>query len=260
MGRHATMPAVTVALTLVILAAVIGATLAGGSVPLRFEAHSRLFLSFSAGTLVGLALVELIPEGLHALAGDPHRKLLAVLAAFLFTLLLDKLHVLHPHPHAMDASCPDHDHSHPPLAMHGAVGLLLHSAVDGVALAAAVQQSFAAALAVGLALAAHKFADGLTTVSLVLSHHHGRSQAVRLLLANAGALLLGFAAGTSFLVADESLAWLLLTMAGFFLYLGATDLIPAVTRTPCRKRDVLATALGMAAVAAISFLAHQMPG
>lgn len=243
-------------LGLVILAAVIASTLVGGWVPLRFQAHSRLLLSFSAGTLVGLALVELIPEALHHARGDPHTGLLAVLGAFLLTMLLDKLHVLHPHPHAMAAACPDHEHTHPPLAMHGAVGLLIHSAADGVALAAAVQQSLAAALAVGLALAAHKFADGLTTVSLVLSHHHGKVQAVRLLVGNAAALVLGFLAGLVLLVTDESLAWLLLVMAGFFLYLGATDLIPAVTRPACRKRDVLATAAGMAAVAAISFLAH----
>lgn|GEM_PF-548078 len=244
------------ALALLILAGVLAATLAGGAVPLRYEAHARVFLSFSAGTLVGLALVELIPEGLHAPAADPHDKLLVVLGAFLFTMLLDKLHVLHPHAHGMEANCPDHEHTHPPLAMHGAVGLLVHSAVDGVALAAAVRQSLSVAAAVGLALAAHKFADGLTTVSLVLAHHHRRAQAVRLLLGNAGALVAGFAVGLVLLVGDDSLAWLLLVMAGFFLYLGATDLIPAVTRPACRKRDVLATALGMAAVAAVSLLSR----
>lgn len=239
-----------------LLLAVIGATLAGGAVPLHWERHSRLLLSFSAGTLVGLALMELIPEALLSLGGDPHARLLVVLGAFVLTMLLDKLHILHPHSHAMDAVCPEHDHSHPPLAMHGAIGLLIHSVVDGVALAAAVSQSLGAALSVGLALTTHKFADGVTTVSLVLSHHHRRRQALWLLLGNAGIFVLGFVAGTVLLVSEDELASLLLVMAGFFLYLGATDLIPAVTTSPCRKRDVLATAAGMAAIAAISVLAH----
>jgi ZIP family zinc transporter len=111
-------------------------------------------------------------------------------------------------------------------------------------------------VAVGLALAAHKFADGLTTVSLVLSHHHRRAQAVRLLAGNAGLLLVGFAAGIGLALDKSQLGTLLLVMAGFFLYLGATDLIPSVTVPLCRKRDVLATACGMAVIALVATLVH----
>jgi zinc transporter ZupT len=240
----------------VLLLAVVAATLAGGALPLRFERHARIFLSFSAGTLVGLALLELIPEGLQGSEGDPHAALMVVLGAFLATLLLDKLHILHPHAHGMDAACPDEEHEHPPLAMHGALGLIIHSAVDGLALAAALRESVVAAVAVGVALTAHKFADGLTTVSLVLSHHHRRPQAVRVLLANVLALVLGFAAGFTVPLDESGLTFLLLAMAGFFLYLGASDLIPSVTMPRCRKRDVLATSLGIAAIAALSLLTH----
>jgi len=239
-----------------LLAAVVASTLAGGSVPLRFEAHARTFLSFSAGTLVGLSLLELIPAGIEGMAGSAHLKLLLVLGAFLTTMLLDKLHVLHPHPHRMDAECPPEEHEHPPLAMHGAIGLLLHSAVDGLALAAALRESPATAVAVGLALSAHKFADGLTTVSLVLTHHHRRAQAVRLLAGNALLLLTGFAAGLAVAFREGQVGGLLLVMAGFFLYLGASDLIPSLTVPVCRKRDVFATACGMAVIAGVVLLAH----
>jgi ZIP family zinc transporter len=239
-----------------LVAGVVLATLAGGLLPLRLEQHSRMFLSFSAGTLVALSLLELIPEAIAASGDDIHRLMLVVLAAFLATLLLDKLHVLHPHEHGMDASCPHVEHEHPPLAMHGAIGLIVHSAVDGLALATALRESLAAGIAVGVALSAHKLADGLTTVALVLSHHHRRAQAVRMLAANVATLLLGFGAGLALPLREDGLAFLLLVMAGFFLYLGATDLLPAVTSPRCRKRDVLATALGMAAIAAVSLLAH----
>jgi zinc transporter ZupT len=238
------------------LLTVLTATLAGGAVPLRFEGHARIFLSFSAGTLVGLALLELIPAAIEETGGDVQPKLLVVLSAFLATMLLDKLHVLHPHSHRMDAECPPEEHVHRPLAMHGAIGLLLHSAVDGLALAAAMREAPHTAVAVALALAAHKFADGLTTVSLVLSHHHRRAQAVRLLVANAGLLLTGFALGLGLALQKAQLGALLLVMAGFFLYLGASDLIPSVTVPVCRKRDVFATACGMAAIALIATVAH----
>ncbi len=245
------MPTIVTVLT---LAAVAGATLGGGAIPLRLERHARVFLSFSAGTLVALALLELVPEGAETLGRGTRAALVVVLAAFLTTLLLDKLHVLHPHAHAMDSDCPPEEHEHRPLAMHGAVGLLFHSAVDGLALAAAVRQSPQALLAVGLALSAHKFADGITTVSLVLAHHHRRGAAVRLLVGNAGALLLGFAVGLAASLGRGQLGALLLLMAGFFLYLGASDLIPSVMTPACRKRDVFATACGMVAVGLIALL------
>jgi ZIP family zinc transporter len=140
--------------------------------------------------------------------------------------------------------------------MHGALGLLLHSAVDGLALAAAVRQSPPMLLAVALALSAHKFADGITTVSLVLTHHHRRAAALRLLFGNAASLFAGFSVGLAITLQRAQLGALLLAMAGFFLYLGASDLIPAIMTPVCRKRDVLATALGMAAVALISLVAH----
>lgn len=240
-------------LSVVVVAA---ATLAGGALPLWFDRHSRVFLGFSAGTLVALSLLELIPEGIEAVPLDVHPEMLVVLGVFLLTMLLDKLHVLHPHSHGMDASCPDHEHEHRPLAMHGAVGLLIHSAVDGVALAAASRQSVAITLAVAIALSAHKLTDGVTTVSLVLSHHHARRQAVQLLLGNAACLVVGFALGMLVELGHDQLGVLLLVMAGFFLYLGATDLLPSVTAVRCRKREVLATALGMAAIALVSTLAH----
>lgn len=239
----------------VLVLAVVLATLLGGLVPLTWDRHSRVLLAFSAGTLVGLALGELIPEGLQSV-GDAHRGAMLVLLAFVTTMALDKLHILHPHPHGLAAHCPPTEHTHPPLAMHGAVGLLLHSALDGLALAAAWREGLPALVAVATALSAHKFADGLTAVSLVLSHHHQRSQATHVLLANAGLLVVGFFAGLRIRVPAGGMAWLLLLLAGFFLYLGACDLIPALTTPRCRKRDVLATALGVAAVVLISAALH----
>ncbi|MCX7894999.1 MAG: ZIP family metal transporter [Thermoanaerobaculum sp.] len=238
-----------------LVAVVALATLAGGFMPLHFRHHHRLFLAFSAGSLVGLSLGELIPEGLAAFA-TPRTALALVLGAFVATMALDKLHILHPHAHAMEASCPPEEHRHPPLAMHGVVGLLLHSALDGIALAAAVREGPTTALAVALALSAHKLGDGLTTVSLVLAHHHTEGQAKRLLFGNALLLLSGFALGLLVPVPQGMTTSLLLFLAGFFLYLGASDLIPALTTPRCRKRDVVAVALGIALVAGVGYWAH----
>ena len=90
----------------------------------------------------------------------------------------------------------------------------------------------------------------------MLTHHHRRPQAVRLLAGNAAALVAGFAVGRVVALDEAQLGGMLLAMAGFFLYLGASDLIPSLTTPVCRKRDVVATAFGMAAIAAIALISH----
>ncbi|MGC8916854.1 MAG: ZIP family metal transporter [Thermoanaerobaculum sp.] len=140
--------------------------------------------------------------------------------------------------------------------MHGVVGLLLHSTLDGLALAAALRENLATAVAVALALSAHKLGDGITTVSLVLSHHHTVRQAKRVLYGNALLLLAGFGAGSVLLTPPRLVSGLLLLLAGFFLYLGASDLIPSLTTPRCRKRDVVAVALGITLVVAVGLFAH----
>jgi len=237
------------------LALVMAATVVGGMVPLHFRQESRLFLAFSAGTLVGLSLGELVPEGL-AEAGDAHLAMAVVLAAFVATMAADKLHILHPHPHRLAECCPSEEHLHPPLAIHGAFGLLVHSALDGAALAAGIRQGLGPALAVAVALAAHKLGDGVTTVSLVLAHHHPPLQATRMLAGNALLLALGYTLGLLVPLPQSLVGHVLLALAGFFLYLGASDLIPSLSTPVCRKRDVLATALGVALVVAVVALAH----
>ena len=73
----------------VTLLAVLASTLAGGAVPFRFERHSRTFLSFSAGTLVGLALLELIPTARVGHIGLQRDELTAVASKYYSKLPAD---------------------------------------------------------------------------------------------------------------------------------------------------------------------------
>ena len=82
------------------------------------------------------------------------------------------------------------------------------------------------ATAVAAAVLAHDFSDGINTVNVVIRHGGSYKKALRWLLVDAIAPVLGVAVTLLFSVSQESLGLLLALFAGFFLYIGASDLIP----------------------------------
>ena len=105
-----------------------------------------------------------------------------------------------------------------------------------------------------VAVVAHDFADGLNTVSFVLRQSNDRRQAIRWLVADALAPLAGALVGISLNVGEEGLGALLAVYAGFFIYMGATDLLPHAHEHPSWRRVGL-TLVGFAAVLAATRLA-----
>jgi ZIP family zinc transporter len=85
----------------------------------------------------------------------------------------------------------------------------------------------------------------MNTVNFVLSQSGERRQAVRWLTADSLAPLLGATVGVFITVSNHTLGQLLALYAGFFLYMGATDLLPQAHEHPSGKRVAL-TALGFA--------------
>jgi zinc transporter ZupT len=73
----------------------------------------------------------------------------------------------------------------------GAGGLSIHSFFDGMAIGLAFQASTSAGVIVAIAVLVHDFSDGINTVSLVLKDSGTRGQALRWLLVDAAAPLLG---------------------------------------------------------------------
>ncbi len=103
---------------------------------------------------------------------------------------------------------------------------------------------------------AHDFADGLNTVSFVLRQSNDRAQAIRWLALDAAAPLVGAIIGASLSVSEESLGRLLALYAGFFLFMGATDLLPHAHEHPSARRVAL-TVAGFAGILGLSLLASH---
>jgi ZIP family zinc transporter len=95
-----------------------------------------------------------------------------------------------------------------------------------------------------VAVLTHDFSDGLNTMNVVLRNGGTVRVALRWLLADAIAPGLGIATTRFFAVEDGVLGIILALFAGFFLYIGASDLLPESHRNHPTLLTTLMTVLG----------------
>jgi ZIP family zinc transporter len=221
-------------------------TLAGGLVALRLARELATAIALTGGVVVAVALFQVLPEAIEAV-GDAHLVGLLVGGGFVFFFLAERALVLH---HRDDA---EQIHAHNQVGALGAAGLSVHSFIDGLGIGLAFGLSTETGLLVLFAVLAHDFADGLNTVGFVLRQSGDRRRAIRWLAIDAVAPLLGAIVGTMLSVSEETLGQLLAVYAGFFLYMGATDLLPHAHEHPSAKRVAL-TLLGFAVILAASLV------
>ena len=214
------------------------ATLIGGLFAMRFKDKLHLILGFSAGAVIAVAFFDLLPEALDLGSGFYSTGTITSVVAlgFVAYLILDRLIFLHGHSHEeggaasseVEGTNEAHETSHPETSrgILGASSLSLHSFLDGVAIGLAFQVSTAVGTIVTIAVLTHDFSDGINTVSVILKNKGERSRAMKWLLIDATAPVLGVASTMLFSVPAQGLSLILAVFTGFFLYIGATDLIP----------------------------------
>lgn len=202
------------------------ATLLGGLLALRFHDKLHIILGFSAGAVIGVAFFDLLPEsiGMGSRFYSLREMTLWVAIGFIVYLLLDRLILFHAHQHEDEEH---HEHAEvPSRGILGAGSLAFHSFLDGVAIGVAFQASTTVGIVVAIAVLTHDFSDGINTVNFVIKHRHQSRQAFRWLLLDAIAPVLGIVSTFFFALTEQYLSLILAMFAGFFLYIGASELIP----------------------------------
>ena len=222
-------------------------TLAGGVIALRLARDLATAIALTGGVVVAVALFQVLPEAIEAV-DDPQRIGLLVGGGFVFFFLAERAIVLH---HRDDDA---QVHAHAQVGALGAAGLCVHSFIDGLGIGIAFGLSTETGLLVFLAVVAHDFADGLNTVGFVLRQSGDRRRALRWLVIDAAAPLAGAIVGSALSISEANLGALLAVYVGFFLFMGATDLLPHAHEHPSARR-VLLTLAGFAAVLAVSLAA-----
>lgn len=228
------------------LATAVSTTL-GGLAAVRLANRLGDLIALSGGVVVAIALLEVLPEAESEL-GQPRRTSLLVALGFILFFLANRLLVLH---HRDDS---DQARAHHRIGTMGALALSAHSAVDGLGIGLALHISLSTGLLVFVAVASHDFADGLNTVSFILRQGGDRRRALRWLALDAAAPIAGAVVGASIAISAEGLGSLLALYVGFFLFLGASDLLPEAHEHPSRLRVAL-TVAGFGLVAVVVWLA-----
>ncbi len=224
-------------------------TLAGGIVALRLARDLATAIALTGGVVVAVALFHVLPEAIEAV-GDPHRVGLLVGAGFVFFFLAERAVVLH---HRDE---PEQAKAHGQVGALGAAGLSVHSFIDGLGIGLAFGLDTTTGLLVFVAVVSHDFADGLNTVGFVMRQSGDRRRAIRWLIVDSAAPLLGAIVGAGLSIGEEQLGALLAVYAGFFLFMGATDLLPHAHQHPSGKR-VLLTVAGFGAILLASLVANH---
>jgi zinc and cadmium transporter len=240
--------------------AIVIVSVLGGILPLATALnHTRLqvYLSFSAGAMLGAAFFHMIPEAVRVGSAETIRWTAVGLLALFF---LERFFSYHHHEpegptgeSPSPGSHPDHTTAHDHLEKDAdrsdltdslswgsaAFGLAVHSLVGGIALASAVVADYGmgkglmgAGLGVFLATLVHKPADALTITALMLRAGAGRRATH---LVNLGFALMIPVGVVLFVIGTQASPWFspetwtagaLAFSAGTFLCIALSDLLP----------------------------------
>ena len=177
-------------------------------------------LAFSAGFMVSVAVLDLVPA---AVTSGGINAPLVILLGYLLVHLTQ--HTLAPHfhfgeeKHAVTKS----------VGWSALAGLMLHTFIDGVAIASGFAVSYGLGILVFVAILLHKVPEGVAISSLFLAAGSTRGKAIAAAAALGGATILGVVS-TSLIgpLARYGLA----LAAGVTLYVGTSNLVPEFQAKP----------------------------
>ena len=221
----------------------------------------RPLISLAAGTLLGLAFLDILPEAIEEAEGvfEPHLITLVVLLSILGFFLFER--VWHWH-HCSDEieGHEHHAHSHKSVAYLNLLGDGVHNLIDGFMIAGAFLLDIRVGIATTIAVALHEIPQEVADFSILMHGGFSRLQAIGANLLVALTAIIG-AIGFYFCGSSvESVVPIMAAIAaGNFIYLAMSDLIPELHHETNRTDVVLHTLWLFAGVAVIYLITILLP-
>ena len=278
---------------------IVAASLVGGWLPSWIEmTHTRMqtVISFVGGLMLGIGVFHLLPHAFRELR-DPDAAARWMMLGIVMMFVLIRLfhfhnhepvaskgaahshHCDHDHPsdHESKESATGEGHGHGECHSHGhshglswigiAIGLSLHTLIDGLALGASVQQDARSAVGIGLfgigtflAVLLHKPLDAVSITSLMVAGGWNRKS---MSLVNAGFAMMCPLGAVLFLLGisrfpgyqQEILGTSLAFAAGVFVCIALSDLLPEMEfHSHNRVQLTIALTLGIVIAWAVTLL------
>ncbi len=208
----------------------------------------HFLLAFSAGSLLGGALIHLLPEASEFI--DSNSLFTSLLISFTAFLLIEK--IIHwRHGHSEDC------HVHP-MGYVNFVGSSIHNFIDGLVIAGAFVADIKIGIITAIAIALHEIPHKIGDYGVLLFSGHGHKRAIMIDFLSSLAIVLGGIVGYFTLQHIEIiLPYLMPVAAGGFIYIATSDLLPEVKKEQERKKSallMLTFVLGIVLMYAIKFL------
>lgn len=211
--------------------------------------------AFAAGALLAAAFMDLLPEAIES--GDPHIVLFFVMVGLIFFFLLEGiLHWFHGHT--------DDESKTKPVATMIIIGDAIHNFIDGVAIAAGFLVSPASGIIVTIVIVLHEIPQEIGDFGVLL--HNGVEKSKVIVLNILSALASVVAAITFYIIGNSikvDFSPLLGVVAGFFIYIASTDIIPTIHKEKDTSRTIkksLWLVIGAAVVSVTIVSIHSVFG
>jgi zinc and cadmium transporter len=220
-------PVLVIAIGLAILGSLGGILLGGVLLLVREQVRGKLvpwLVSYAVGTLLGVALLDVIPEALESLKPAPvFGTLLGGILAF---FILEKIVLWH---HCHDDHCAEHAVAAPLIL----IGHAVHNFIDGTVIAAATYVSVPLGVTTALAVAAHEIPQEVGDFAILLHAGYSRMRALWLNVLSGSSATIGvLVAAVAIDRLPHLLPYFLPVAAASFLYIAMSDLIPSLHHNP----------------------------
>ncbi|MCU0679145.1 MAG: ZIP family metal transporter [Planctomycetes bacterium] len=205
-------------------------------------------VAFSAGALLGGAMLHMLPEAIEAV-GIELKVFLWLLFGFTVFFLLEQFIHWH-HCHRLPS-----EHKHPVTYLI-LIADGLHNFIDGLAITSAFLVNVKLGIVTWLAAAAHEIPQELGDYGILIHGGWQKKQALFFNFLSALTMFLG-AATALYLATKINIAFLLAFAAGNFIYIACSDLIPEIKHREHWLDNVLhflAFSAGMVFILLIKFI------
>lgn len=187
-------------------------------------------VSFSAGMLLGTALLHLLPESIH-MGGEIHGVSVAMLCGLVGFFVLERFAIVrHDHHHEHDGHNHPHGHDAKSAGRGGwalLIGSSIHALADGILIAAAFHADTMLGVLTALAIATHEVPQQIGNFLVLLNSGFTKSRALLFnVLTGCGAAIGAVLGYRSLGQAVDWVPYVLVVAAANFIYIALSDLIP----------------------------------
>ncbi len=217
-----------------------------------------ILVAYSAGTILGAALFDLLPEAVELVDETLVYPIIAF--GFVFFLLLERtLYWYHGHGHGHEFQ---HEGEEVPkdFAYLNLLGDFVHNFIDGMIIAASFVNSVTVGVAAAVAVVFHELPQEMGDYGILIYAGIERKRALILNSLAAASVIVGGIFGSFFIGMVENLeGYMVAFSAGAFIFLSASELIPEMHEEHDRWRALIQLAVLILGMLTIYMLGIWFP-